>query len=110
MLEEKFAIPYKDRFQEGEYKSRNVFMYGGVPQTVEFVYSGPSIESVLDKLPTAEITQIEGGYKVKAETFGKGILMWLLSQGSYVNVIGPQELRDMNQFQLWCVKSKAPAP
>lgn len=36
--------------------------------------------------------------------------MWLLSQGSYVNVIGPQELRDMNQFQLWCVKSKAPAP
>ena len=110
VLEEKFAIPYKDRFQEGEYKSRNVFMYGGVPQTVEFVYSGPSIESVLDKLPTAEITQIEGGYKVKAETFGKGILMWLLSQGSYVNVIGPQELRDMNQFQLWCVKSKAPAP
>ena len=35
--------------------------------------------------------------------------MWLLSQGSYVKyVIGPQELRDMNQFQLWCVKVKHP--
>lgn len=70
-------------------------MYGGVPQTVEFTYSGPAIESVLDKLPTAEVSQNEdGSYTVKAETFGKGILMWLLSQGSYVNVIGPQELRE----------------
>lgn len=95
MLDEKFDIPYKDRFKEGEYKNRNIFMYGGVPQTVEFTYSGPAIESVLDRLPTAEVCRNEdGSYTVKAETFGKGILMWLLSQGSYVSVIGPQELRD----------------
>ena len=95
VLDEKFDIPYKDRFKEGEYKNRNIFMYGGVPQTVEFTYSGPAIESVLDRLPTAEVKQNEdGSYTVKAETFGKGILMWLLSQGSYVSVIGPQELRD----------------
>ena len=70
-------------------------MYGGIPQTVEFVYSGPAIESVLDRLPTAEVKQnSDGSYTVKAETFGKGILMWLLSQGSRVTVLGPQELRD----------------
>lgn len=71
VLDEKFDIPYKDRFKEGEYKNRNIFMYGGVLQTVEFTYSGPAIESVLDRLPTAEVKQNEdGSYTVKAETFG----------------------------------------
>ena len=70
-------------------------MYGGIPQTVEFIYSGPAIESVLDRLPTAEVKRNgDGSYTVKAETFGKGILMWLLSQGSRVKVLEPQVLRD----------------
>jgi hypothetical protein len=48
-----------------------------------FIYSGPSIEAVQDKLPTAKVTQNENGsYTVRAETSGKGIRMWLLSQGS----------------------------
>lgn len=95
ILDEKFDIPYKDRFKEGEYKNRNIFMYGGIPQTVEFIYKGLSIESVLDRLPMAEIQKSpDGSYAVKAETFGKGILMWLMSQGSDVIVVGPQELRE----------------
>ena len=48
---EKFVIPYKDRFKEGEYKNRVQFMYGGELQQVEFKYYGPSVEAVLDKLP-----------------------------------------------------------
>ena len=92
--EEKFDIPYRDRFKEGEYKNRNIFMYGGVPQTVEFLYTGPAIESVLDKLPMAEVEKRpDGSCYVRAETFGKGILMWLLSQGSAVTVTGPADLR-----------------
>lgn len=95
VLDEKFDIPYKDRFKEGEYKNRNIFMYGGVPQTVEFIYSGPAIESVLDRLPTAEVKRNnDGSYTVKAETFGKGILIWLLSQGSKVQVLQPSELKE----------------
>ena len=39
------------------------------------------------------VEEKEGVYTVKAETFGKGILMWLLSQGSKVEVIGPEELK-----------------
>jgi hypothetical protein len=31
---------------------------------------------------------------VEAEVFGKGIMMWLLSQGPHVEVIGPPEFRD----------------
>ena len=51
---EKFVIPYKDRFKEGEYKNRVQFMYGGELQQVEFKYYGPSVEAVLDKLPMAK--------------------------------------------------------
>ena len=91
---EKFVIPYKDRFKEGEYKNRVQFMYGGELQQVEFKYYGPSIEAVLDKLPMAKVVEEkEGVYTVKAETFGKGILMWLLSQGSKIEVIGPENLK-----------------
>ena len=91
---EKFVIPYKDRFKEGEYKNRVQFMYGGELQQGEFKYYGPSVEAVLDKLPMAKVVEEkEGVYTVKAETFGKGILMWLLSQGSKVEVIGPEELK-----------------
>lgn len=105
VLNAKFDIPYKDRFKEGEYKNRNIFMYGGIPQTVEFIYTGPAIESVLDRLPTAEVKQnCDGSYTVKAETFGKGILMWLLSQGSKVQVLQPPELKQQLAKEINAVK------
>ena len=92
---EKFTVPYKDRFKEGEYKNRVQFMYGGELQQVDFRYYGPSIEAVLDRLPMARVVaEKEGVYTVNAETFGKGILMWLLSQGSKVEVIGPEDLKE----------------
>lgn len=87
VLDETFQVPYKDRFQEGEFRKRVQFMYGGRLQTVYFTYSGPSIEAVLDRLPTAEIiSEHDGVYEVRAEVFGKGIVMWLRSQGEYVSV------------------------
>ena len=45
---EKFSVPYKDRFKEGEYKNRTQFMFGGEPQKISFNYYGPSVEAVLD--------------------------------------------------------------
>lgn len=88
VLEERFQMPYKDRFQEGEFRKRVQFMYGGKLERIRFRYTGPSIEAVLDRLPTAEIVeQDEMGWIVEAEVFGKGIKMWLRSQGEYVTVI-----------------------
>jgi predicted DNA-binding transcriptional regulator YafY len=85
VTEDVFSVPYKDRFQEGEFRKRVQFMYGGKLQTVRFQYSGPSIEAVLDRLPTAEVTEERNGvYTVRAEVFGSGIDMWLRSQGDYV--------------------------
>ena len=85
VLNEHFRVPYRDRFEEGEFRKRVQFMYGGKLQTVKFVYTGPSIESVLDRLPTAEILdERDGAYTVQAEVFGKGIEMWLRSQGDFI--------------------------
>lgn len=86
LLDELFKVPYKDRFQEGEFRKRVQFMYGGKLERIRFHYTGPSIEAVLDRLPTAEIVERdETGWTVEAEVFGKGIEMWLRSQGSYIS-------------------------
>lgn len=88
MLAEHFAVPYKDRFQEGEFRKRVQFMYGGPLRKVRFEYNGPSIEAVLDRLPTAVIEKEENGvYTVSSEVFGKGIDMWLRSQGEYIKLL-----------------------
>lgn len=88
ILKEQFYIPYKDRFEEGEFRKRVQFMYGGKLRRVKFRYKGDSIEAVKDRLPTAEVLhQDEDGYVVTAEVFGKGIDMWLRSQGEMVEVL-----------------------
>lgn len=88
VLPEKFRIPYTDRFEEGEFRKRIQFMMGGRLQKVKFKYKGSSVEAVLDRLPTARIIDEEdGAYIISAEVFGKGINMWLRSQGDMVEVM-----------------------
>ncbi len=87
---EKFHIPYRDRFEEGEFRKRIQFMYGGKLQRVKFLYRGPDIDAVLDRLPTAQVLDYDEEthtYTVTAEVFGKGIDMWIRSQGDYVEVV-----------------------
>lgn len=88
ILDEHFKIPYKDRFEEGEFRKRVQFMYGGKLRKVKFQYSGFSVEAVLDRLPTAQIISEENGvYTITAEVFGDGIDMWLRSQGDLVRLV-----------------------
>ena len=111
---EKFHLPYANRFQEGEFRKRIQFMYPGRLQQIRFRYSGASVEAVLDRLPTAKIqAQESSGYVIDAEVYGKGILMWLLSQGSSVEVLSPQTMRrEMKQLLLEILEKygKAPVP
>ena len=82
VLEERFMIPYADRFEEGEFRKRIQFMYGGKLKKIRFRYQGKSVEAVLDRLPTARILSEEDGtYEMAAEVFGKGVDMWVRSQG-----------------------------
>ena len=88
ILDERFHIPYSSRFEEGEFRKRIQFMYGGKLQKIKFRYSGSSVEAVLDRLPTAQILdETDGVYTISAEVFGKGIDMWLRSQGNAVEII-----------------------
>jgi len=81
------------QFNEGLLRQRSLFMWPGPLRTIRFEFSGPSVQAVLDKLPTARIIQqLRGGtYLIEAETYGDGIKMWLLSQGSWVKVVAPDE-------------------
>ena len=88
VLNEHFRVPYAKRFEEGEFRKRVQFMYGGRLEHIRFRYTGPSLEAVLDRLPTAQVlSQDENGWLISAEVFGKGIEMWLRSQGKWVKKV-----------------------
>lgn len=84
---ERFTIPYKDRFNDGEFRKRVQFMYSGELKTVTFEYSGV-LEAILDRLPTSRILKEENGvYTIRAEAYGDGIYMWLRSQGDKAKIL-----------------------
>ena len=88
VTDEVFTPAYATRFQEGEFRKRIQFMFGGKLNRIRFKYTGPSIEAVLDRLPTAVITgRDDEGWFVEAEVFGKGVDMWLRSQGDNIAII-----------------------
>lgn len=82
-------------FSEGELRQRSLFMWPGKLRTIRFEFFGPSVQAVLDKLPTAIIIEVkEGRQIIEAEVYGDGIKMWLLSQGSWVKVLDPPDFVD----------------
>lgn len=81
-------MPYKERFQDGEFRKCVQFMYPGALRRVTFLYRGPFLEAVLDRLPTAKVlSEKDGVYTIESEAYGTGIDMWLHSQGKWVSII-----------------------
>lgn len=92
---QKFKIAYADRFEEGEFRKRVQFMFPGALTKLQFKYTGKSVEAILDRLPTAYVlSEKEGTSIIEAEVYGKGILMWLLSQGNTIEILRPRSMRD----------------
>ncbi len=88
VLDQHFHVPYSDRFQEGEFRKRIQFMFGGELRTIRFKYRGLSIESILDRFPTAEIIgHDESGWTIRAEVYGDGVDIWLRGQGDMIELI-----------------------
>lgn len=91
----KFTTEDTPAFDEGLLRQRSLFMWPGKLRTIRFEFTGPSVQAVLDKLPTAKIIDRDGKkYLIEAEVYGDGIKMWLLSQGAWVKAISPVELVD----------------
>ena len=89
----KYDVYEAKDFDEGLLRKRSLFMWPGKLRTIRFEFSGPSVQAVLDKLPTARIIERLGGkkYLIEAEVYGDGIKMWLLSQGTWVKVVSPTD-------------------
>lgn len=77
-----FSIPYEYRFQEGEFRKRIQYMYGGTLQKVILHCDENSLEAVMDRLPTSKIISKDGSiYTIRAEVLGKkGLDIWLNGQ------------------------------
>lgn len=94
-LGEKFNVSYTNRFEEGEFRKRIQFMYTGKLLNISLKYYGDNPEPILDRLPTAKVVeQYEHECVIEAEVYGKGCLMWILSQGDKVEILRPESLRE----------------
>ena len=93
---ERFELDKAHDFDEGELRQRNQFMFPGKPIKVKFAFSGLSVQAILDRLPTARIVEKDGNISIiEAEVNnGRGLLMYLLSQGAWVKVLSPQSFVD----------------
>lgn len=81
----RFKVPYENRFEEGVFRQRVQFMYSGKLHKVKFWFRGPSLEAILDRIPTAKVLEhSEKGCLITAEAYGGGMEMWLKSQGNNV--------------------------
>ena len=93
---EKFELEKKYDFDEGNLREKNQFMFPGDTVKIRFEFSGLSLQAILDRLPTAKVVEKNGNTSIiEAEVnHGRGIIMYLLSQGSWVKVLSPQSLAD----------------
>jgi predicted DNA-binding transcriptional regulator YafY len=96
VTDERYRIPYKDRFEEGEFRKRVQFMFPGKLRRVKFKYKGYSMEAVEDRLPTARVVKTikevvrdkeQDVFIVEAEVYGDGIDQWFRQQGDMVEVL-----------------------
>ncbi|MBO5373171.1 MAG: WYL domain-containing protein [Lachnospiraceae bacterium] len=89
---EYFQLQKSQEVDEGSLRNRSQFMFPGKLRRIRFEFSGPSVQAVLDRIPTAKIIDHkEGKDIIEAEVYGTGIKMFLLSQGSWVKVLSPQD-------------------
>ena len=88
VLDGQFHVPYADRFEEGEFRKRVQFMFGGKLQKILFWYRGLSIESILDRFPTAAILKSDdSGWLIQVEVYGDGAQIWLNGQRDLVTIV-----------------------
>lgn len=88
-----FDIPHSNRLEEKELREKMLFMYSGTKKTFTFKYSG-IVEAALDKFPNSKVikTYDDSSVLIEATAYDTGTIMWLLSQGSRVEVLSPPSL------------------
>ena len=97
-----FTLERKYDFDEGDLREKNQFLFPGKTEKIRFSFSGLSVQAILDRLPTAKVVEQNGNTSmIEAEVnHGRGIVMYLLSQGAWVKVLSPQSLVEEMQEEL----------
>lgn len=92
--EKQVSLSIEERHRKGYSKLCSQNMFSGEWTKIRFLYTGPSLQAILDRFPTAEIvSQKEGGTELAAMVeYSRGTIMELLSQGSWIRVLAPQRL------------------
>lgn len=106
-LERKVSLGINSRYQLGDAKLYTQNMFMGKKIRIRFAYTGPSVEAILDKFPTAKIVQRnEGEVEMTAMVeYSRGTVMELLSQGSWIRVLGPEKVVEDMQEELRVMRS-----
>lgn len=92
---ETYRLTSRQNIDEGLLRQKSHFMWPGPNRRIRFEFTGPSVQAVLDRIPTAKIVdRLDGKSIIEAEVFGDGIKMFLLSQGAWVKVLAPDEFVD----------------
>lgn len=94
LTEDRFKMAESRRFEAGPFRQQVQFMQTGKKMKVKFKFWNKSLESILDRLPNAKVKMDGQVAVIEAEVYGKGIMMWLLSQGPHVEVLAPSEFRE----------------
>ena len=93
ILNERFKIPYSQRFEAGDFHNKINMMYQGELIKFTFRFTGHSVEAVLDKFPVSRVIEEGDGYCIiEAISYEQGLLMWLFSQGEWIKVLTPNDL------------------
>lgn len=91
----RFDVSSQKAFDEGDLMNRIQLMFPGKSRHIRFEFTGPSVQAILDKIPTAKVVEIRDGKTIlEADVIGTGINMFLLSQGVWVKALAPQEFVD----------------
>ena len=87
---EHFSLKQSQEIDDGIIRKTNQLMFPGKTQKICFAFSGPSVQAVLDKIPSSKVIDVKNGETIiEADTYGDGIRMFLLSQGSWVRALKP---------------------
>ena len=103
---EQLTLSKDQEFDEGLLRKRSQFMWPGILRRIRFEFTGPSLQAILDRIPTTRlIEQFNGKSIIEAEVYGDGIKMFLLSQGAWVKVISPDEFVEEMKKEIEKMKS-----
>ena len=90
-----FKVEYSKEIDEGDLMNKMQYMFPGKMRHIKFEFTGPSVQAVLDKIPTAREVEIrDEAHIIEADVLGDGVNMFLFSQGSWVKPLAPKEFVD----------------